>query len=304
MLSSPGSIVPRSSTCIRRIGVGRGLAASAALVALFAACGEPAPQLAVRPEAESAPRVVALDPPQGALDVDPSLTALAVTFDRPMDPEGWAWVIEDPSSAPEIGESAWDPEVRRQTVPVKLQPGKSYVLWINSAEHAYFRDRDGRTVAPLRWSFSTRGAGPSTTASVPGSGGPGAPVAPIAAHRTSASGIGSSAPVVPPQVVELDPPQGAVGVDPTKTLLRARFDRPMEGSWAWVTEGGDSFPEMAGQGYFEPDRVTAALPVRLQPGRTYVVWLNSEQHLLFRDTAGVPATPLRWTFTTRAQSPG
>ena len=49
---------------------------------------------------------------------------------------------------------------------------------------------------------------------------------------------------------------------------------------------------------FEADGRTAYLPVRLEPGRTYVVWLNSEEFQLFRDLAGQPAPPLRWIFTT------
>lgn len=42
------------------------------------------------------------------------------------------------------------------------------------------------------------------------------------------------------------------------------------------------------------------MPVRLEPGRTYVLWLNSEQYQLFRDRAGNPAMPLRWVFSPAA----
>ncbi len=270
---------------MRLLGLATGLAAALA-------CGGEPPRVEVTavPATASteAPRAIAFDPPFGAVDVDPVQTTIAVTFDRAMDPEGWAWVVENPATAPEVGEATWDPSFRTNTAQVKLEPGRSYVVWVNSTQHAYFRDRSGRTVPPTRWTFSTRGAAPEQ-------GAPGVATPVLAPTPTRAPS--------PPLVVALDPPNGALEVDPAQALLRATFDRAMEGSWAWVTEGSDTFPEMAGQGYLEPDGRTAALPVKLQPGRTYVVWLNSEQHQLFRDLAGTPASPLRWSFTTRAAPP-
>jgi RNA polymerase sigma-70 factor (ECF subfamily) len=104
------------------------------------------------------PQVVAFDPPLGATNVDPARTRLSVTFDRTMDPEGWAWVIEDKATAPDIGESSWDAAVRTNTTPVRLEPGKTYVVWINSPTYPFFKDPQGRTATPVRWSFTTRGA--------------------------------------------------------------------------------------------------------------------------------------------------
>lgn len=266
---------------VRRVGC-------LAAMTMGLACGGEPPPIEVKSAPADAPRAIAFEPPLGAVDVDPARTTLAVTFDRAMDPEGWAWVVENAATAPEVGESSWDPEFRTNTVQVKLEPGRNYVVWVNSSQHAYFRDRAGQAAVPTRWTFSTLGASPGQTpaaAAAPG-------LAPISGHAQT-----------PPSVVALDPPNGAFDVDPARQLIRATFDRVMEGSWAWVNEGRDTFPEMAGQGYFEPDRRTAALPVKLEPGRTYVVWLNSEQHQLFRDLSGVPAAPLRWTFTTRAAPP-
>ncbi len=104
------------------------------------------------------PHVVAFDPPLGATNVDPARTTLAVTFDRAMDREGWAWVIEDKATAPDIGESTWDAAVRTNSAPVKLEPGKTYVVWINSPQYSYFKDPQGRAATPVRWSFTTRPA--------------------------------------------------------------------------------------------------------------------------------------------------
>jgi RNA polymerase sigma-70 factor (ECF subfamily) len=89
-----------------------------------------------------------------------------------MDPEGWAWVTESPASAPEIGESRWDAAVRVHTAEVSLVPGRTYVVWLNSPQYSYFRDTVGRTLAPLRWSFSTAEGTPAA-----------AGVDPVSAHR-------------------------------------------------------------------------------------------------------------------------
>jgi hypothetical protein len=108
-----------------------------------------------------APRPLKLDPPNGATDVDPARTTIAVTYDRPMDRDGWAYVVESPATAPDIGESAWDFGATINTAQVKLQPGRSYVVWLNSATYAYFRDLQGRTAVPVRWTFSTAPASPA-----------------------------------------------------------------------------------------------------------------------------------------------
>jgi len=232
------------------------------------------------PGTSATPRIVQLDPPNGAKEVDSQRTALAVTFDRPMDREGWSWVIEGPESAPELGEARFDAAARTNTVETRLLPGRAYVLWINSPRFSYFRSAEGVPSEPLRWAFTTRAA----TA---------APDREPARRGTAATLVG------PPFAVFLDPPNGATGVDPAKAVLRATFDRPMAASWSWVKEGSD-FPEATGDAYFEPGARTAAMPVRLQPGRTYVLWLNAEQYQLFRDRQGIPARPLRWVFSTRA----
>jgi RNA polymerase sigma-70 factor (ECF subfamily) len=238
----------------------------------------PATALAARVGSDEVPRIVKLDPPNGATDIDARHTALAVTFDRPMDREGWSWVIEGPESAPDLGEAAYDAAGRTNTVPARLLPGRTYVVWVNSPRYSYFRSVAGVPSEPLRWTFSTRAVA----------------TAPSAAARPGAMATRAA----PPRVVLLEPPNGATEIDPALAVLRATFDRPMEASWSWVTERSN-FPETTGDAYFEPDARTAAMPVRLEPGRTYVVWLNSEQYQLFRDQQGIAAPPLRWVFSTR-----
>jgi hypothetical protein len=122
----------------------------AAALALAGCGGEKPPQLDVSPAPGDGPRAIAFDPPLGASGVDPERTTLAVTFDREMDPAGWAWVVESPATAPEVGESSWDPSFRTNTVVVKLAPGRSYVVWVNSTQHAYSRTaRAGRDAGAL-----------------------------------------------------------------------------------------------------------------------------------------------------------
>lgn len=234
------------------------------------------------PAGADRPRVVAVDPPNGATGVDPSRTTLSVTFDRAMDREGWAWVIEDEATAPEIGEARFDTSGRTNTVQVELEPGRRYVLWVNSDQFQYFKSAAGVPAEPFRWTFQTAGA--------PGGGGDGG----IGLIRSREDAPAQAA----PQVVEFDPPNGATGVDPERETISVTFDRAMDGSWAWVTEGGTTPPPTRGEPSFSPDRRTNTLPVDLEPETTYTIWINGEQYLHFRSVEGVPVEPVRWTFTT------
>lgn len=228
------------------------------------------------------PRVVAVDPPNGATGVDPSRTTLSVTFDRAMDREGWAWVIEDEATAPEVGEARFDPSGRTNTVQVELEPGRRYVLWVNSDQFQYFKSVAGVPAEPFRWTFRTAGA--------PAGGGDGG-IGLISARENDSVQEA-------PQVVEFDPPNGATGVDPERETISVTFDRAMDGSWAWVTEGGTTPPPTRGEPSFSPDRRTNILPVDLAPETTYTIWINGEQYLHFRSVEGVPVEPVRWSFTT------
>lgn len=109
------------------------------------------------------PRALRFDPPLGATDVDPARTTMSVTFDRPMDRDGWAWVVESQDNAPEVGDSSWDFTAITNTAQVKLQPGRTYVVWINSAQYPYFRDVQGHTLPPIRWTFTTAATAPGAT---------------------------------------------------------------------------------------------------------------------------------------------
>jgi serine/threonine protein kinase len=104
----------------------------------------------------------------------------------------------------------------------------------------------------------------------------------------------------PPIVVETFPVSGAREVEPGVTELRVRFSKPMaDGSWSWSTAWQDSTPESIEPPHYLADQRTCVMKVRLDPGRTYGWWLNSEKFKNFTDQAGQPAVPYLLTFQTR-----
>lgn len=105
----------------------------------------------------------------------------------------------------------------------------------------------------------------------------------------------------PPVVVKTVPVAGVEDVDPGLTELRVTFSKPMlGGSWSWSTWGQENFPAMTGQPRYLDDGRTCVLPVRLEPGKFYATWLNSEKFGNFKDRDGRPAVPYLLTFKTAA----
>ena len=106
--------------------------------------------------------------------------------------------------------------------------------------------------------------------------------------------------VQPPVVVETFPVSGARDVPPGITEIRVRFSKPMaDGSWSWSTAWENSVPESVGPPHYLADLRTCVMKVRLEPGRTYAWWLNSNKFKNFTDQAGRPAVPYLLIFQTR-----
>jgi hypothetical protein len=104
----------------------------------------------------------------------------------------------------------------------------------------------------------------------------------------------------PPVVVATVPQAGQTGVAPGATEIRVTFSKPMQdGSWSWVKTSDASFPRLTGRPHFTADRRTCVLPVALDPGKTYVIWLNHAPSENFRDEAGHQALDYLLTFSTR-----
>ncbi len=91
----------------------------------------------------------------------------------------------------------------------------------------------------------------------------------------------------PPVVVKTVPEAGAADVDPATTEIRATFSKEMrDGNMSWVTMSKESFPGLVGKAKFADDKRTCVLSVKLQPGKTYAIWLNSEKFRNFKDVGG------------------
>jgi RNA polymerase sigma-70 factor (ECF subfamily) len=72
----------------------------------------------------------------------------------------------------------------------------------------------------------------------------------------------------------------------------------MMASWSFATRGEKAFPQVLGAPSLSPDHITISLPIRLEPNRTYVVWLNTEKYQNFKSEDGQAAEPYRLTFHT------
>ena len=104
---------------------------------------------------------------------------------------------------------------------------------------------------------------------------------------------------VPPVVVKTVPEAGAGDVDPKLTEVKVTFSKDMQdGTWSWSTLSRESFPKVTGKPKYLADRRTCVLPVTLEPGKTYAIWVNSEKFTNFKDTEGNSAVPYLLVFKT------
>ena len=105
---------------------------------------------------------------------------------------------------------------------------------------------------------------------------------------------------VPPVVVKTAPEAGAAEVDPQLTEIKVTFSKDMkDGAWSWATLSKESFPKLDGAPKYLADKRTCVLPVKLEPGKTYAIWVNSEKFDNFKDTDGRPAVPYLLVFKTK-----
>lgn len=107
---------------------------------------------------EKGPRIVTMTPANGAQDVDPSLKAIVVTFDRPMRDKSWAVVtLGSREQVPKgTGPVGYDAARKVFTMPVELQPGKEYRFGLNAEQYLGFRSEEGIPLAPVVVRFKTK----------------------------------------------------------------------------------------------------------------------------------------------------
>lgn len=216
------------------------------------------------------PRIIKTEPAAGASAVDPSLSAIRVTFDRDMAGSfSWTGGGEYYPPIPEGQKPRWI-DKRTCELPVRLAEGKFYRVGINSTSYQNFRSAEGIPAPPAAIWFITRGADAATLALLE-----------------------------PPRVVTMAPANGATGVDPATGELRVTFNVPMGEGFSW-TGGGEHFPEIApgGRPKWSTDGKTCTLPVKLKPNWDYRLGLNSSSHKNFNSAAGLPLEPVVWTFRT------
>jgi hypothetical protein len=92
-----------------------------------------------------------------------------------------------------------------------------------------------------------------------------------------------------PLVIATNPPSLANDVSPLIDKITATFDQPMtDNSWSW-TGGGKTFPKTTGKPYYDAERRTCTLPVKLEPGMVYCLGINSPSHQNFASIKLIPA---------------
>lgn len=107
----------------------------------------------------------------------------------------------------------------------------------------------------------------------------------------------------PPVVVKTVPQAGSTDVDATSTKeIRVTFSKEMKnGNWSVVQISKDTFPKVTGKPSYTKDGRTCIIPVKLEPGKTWVLWLNSQKFQNFQDKSGRPAIPYMLTFETKTK---
>lgn len=87
--------------------------------------------------------------------------------------------------------------------------------------------------------------------------------------------------------------------------IRVTFSKPMkDNSWSWSQISNETFPQGTGKPRYLKDGKTCVLPVKLEPGKTYVLWLNSQKFRNFKDKDGQPAVPYLLVFETKGSGSG
>ncbi len=81
-----------------------------------------------------------------------------MTFSKKMMDKSWSWT-GNPSSVPKPnGRIHYEKDGRTCVMPVKLEPGKTYVQGVNGGRFGNFKDRNGQSALPYLLVFHTKAA--------------------------------------------------------------------------------------------------------------------------------------------------
>lgn len=107
--------------------------------------------------ATAPPVVVETTPRAGALDVDPSVSEIRVTFSKDMMTENmWSVVKISEDTFPTLAGEVRYQDARTFVIPVAFEPGRTYALWLNYKQNDAFRDLNGNASIPYFLVFQTR----------------------------------------------------------------------------------------------------------------------------------------------------
>jgi hypothetical protein len=109
-----------------------------------------------RAMAARAPKIKLLNPAEGARDVDPALSAIKITFDRPMKNQAWGVMRRDGNMPTISGDVFYDDTRTVFTIPVRLEPNTEYTFGLNSETALAFQDEKGNPLMPVTITFRTK----------------------------------------------------------------------------------------------------------------------------------------------------
>ena len=105
-----------------------------------------------------------------------------------------------------------------------------------------------------------------------------------------------------PVVVKTVPEAGSKEVPPGEFEVKITFSKEMtDQSWSWSSAWQNSEPQSLGKPHYEADQKTCVMKVKLEPGKTYGWWINSQKFHGFQDKQNHPAIPYLLTFKTKDQ---
>ena len=132
------------------------------LITVLAATGICGSRLVATPAPADAPatelRVVSTIPGNGARDVAPALTEITIVFSDPVAADSYSFTDHpDLGELPDITGDPRFPDDRTCVLPVRLEPGKTYAIGVNSPTHRNFVSATDESIAaePYQIVFST-----------------------------------------------------------------------------------------------------------------------------------------------------